>query len=273
MSLKLTDVSDTLWIPLFGKAIESSRKNGLIKDDLAVEIAKKACALEPSLQKWWKSLSRESQGLMIWRNVVIDKLVLKYIKQNPNGTIINLGAGLCTRFKRLDNGEIKWIELDLPPVKTAWLNFNEESERHQFWTDSIFENAWIDKVEEIQNNNVLLIAEGLFMYFSKKQVKDILTMIGDRLAHSHIVFEAYSKFALMRPHPDVIKTGAKKFKNPWGVYNGNEFEKWLPNIKHVSDDYFLQNKKALQRVPFTHKIGANIPIISKAGKIVYLIIT
>ncbi len=273
MSLKLTDVSDTLWIPLFGKAIESKRRNGLIKDQFAIEIADKACLLEPSLKKWWKSLSRESQGLMIWRNHAIDKMVSDYIKNNPSGTIVNLGAGLCTRYNRLDNGLITWIELDLPQVKDAWLNFNQETERHQFWVDSIFETKWIEKIEKIQNNKVLFIAEGLFMYFSKKEVLQILNTIGDNLIDSHVVFEAYSKFALMRPHPDVLKTGARKFKNPWGIYTGKEFEKWLPNIKHVTDDYFLRNKKALRRVPLPHKLGAKIPVISKAGKIVYLIIT
>ena len=111
------------------------------------------------------------------------------------------------------------------------------------------------------------------MYVSRQQIKGILKLIGERLKSSHVVFEAYSKFALMRPHPDVLKTGAKRFKNPWGIYSGKEFEKWGPNINHVADDYFLQNKKALRRVPFTHKLGANIPIISKAGKIVYLVIT
>jgi O-methyltransferase involved in polyketide biosynthesis len=158
-------------------------------------------------------------------------------------------------------------------VKDAWLSFNQETESHQFWVDDIFEVEWIKKVCKMQNKNVLFIAEGLFMYFSKKEVLSIFTRIEKHLENSHLVFEAYSKFALMRPHPDVLKTGAKKFKNPWGIYNGKEFENWMPSIKHVKDDYFLQNKKALRRVPFTHKLGSNIPIISKAGKIVYLTIT
>jgi O-methyltransferase involved in polyketide biosynthesis len=111
------------------------------------------------------------------------------------------------------------------------------------------------------------------MYFSRHQVKGIFERIDERLSSSHLVFEAYSKFALMRPHPDVRKTGAKKFKHPWGIFNGREFEKWLPNIQHISDDYFLQNKQALRRVPVVHRLGAKIPLISKAGKIVHLIIT
>ncbi len=273
MSLNLSDVSETLWIPLFGKAIETKRKNGLIEDAFALEIAEKACRMEPSLNRWWTSLSRESQGLMIWRNNAIDQYVSDYIAKHPDGVVVNLGAGLCTRFQRFNNQQIKWVEIDLPPVKDAWLNFNSETSDHFFWTDNIFQEEWLKKIKAIRSENVLFIAEGLMMYFSKAQVKQIFENVNRHLGDSYFILEAYSKFALMRPHPDVWKTAARKFKNPWGIATGKDFESWLPSIKHVSDNYFLKNEKALRRVPFTHKIGSKIPIISKAGKIVYLHIT
>ena len=270
MSLDLTDVSETLWIPLFGKAIESKRVNGLLNDPKAIEIAEKACELNPKLNRWWKSLSRESQGLMIWRNEAIDEYVQDYLQKYPNGLIVNLGAGLCTRFDRLDNGSLTWVEVDLPQVKSAWLNFNEESDRHQYHTDSIFEEKWIKNIKSIQSENVLFIAEGLLMYFSKEEVKSIFNTIAKELSNSFFVLEAYSKFALMRPHPDVLRTGAKKFKDQWRVKTGKDFEKFNPCINHISDHYFLSNKKALRRVPLSHKFGAKFPLIAKAGKIVYL---
>jgi hypothetical protein len=82
--------------------------------------------------------------------------------------------------------------------------------------------------------------------------------------------EVYSKFALLRPHPDVLRTGAKKFDNPWGVRTGKDFEKWSDKLKHHKDSYFLKHKKALRRVPVSHQIGSLMPFIAKAGKIVYL---
>ncbi len=272
MSLDLKSVSETLWIPLFGKAIETRRKDGLIRDDKALEIANKAVALNPELNKWWRALSRESQGLMIWRSLEIDSFVAEYIRSVERPVVVNLGAGLCTRYERMRklNSALIWVEIDLPPVKEAWKNFNEETDLHQYWTDSIFEDRWLDKIREIKSDNVLFIAEGLFMYFSKEQVKGILKKISSHIHHAHIVMEVYSKFALLRPHPDVLRTGAKKFENPWGVYTGKDFEKWSSAFKHYKDSYFLKNKKALRRVPKSHQLGALIPFIAKAGKIVYL---
>lgn len=275
MSLDLKNVSETLWIPLFGKAIETSRKDALIEDGKALDIANKAVELKPELSKWWKALSRESQGLMIWRLLEIDAFVKEYIAATPSPVVVNLGAGLCTRYERMKPlaSNLKWIEIDLPPVKKAWKNFNHETENHTYWTDSIFENEWLEKVQSIQSDNVLFIAEGLFMYFSEKQVKDILERISNYTTNAHVIMEVYSKFALLRPHPDVLRTGARKFEHPWGVYTGKDFEKWSDKINHYKDSYFLKNTKALQRVPLLHQFGSLLPFIAKAGKITYLKIT
>lgn len=272
MSLDLKSVSETLWIPLFGKAIETKRKDAQIKDDKALEIANKAVSLNPELNKWWKALSRESQGLMIWRSLEIDAFVSEYIQTTDHPVVVNLGAGLCTRYERMrkQDESLVWIEIDLPPVKLAWQNFNEEDEHHHYWIDNIFEDEWLEKINNFKDKEVLFIAEGLFMYFSKDQVKSIISRISNKIQEAHIIMEVYSKFALLRPHPDVLRTGAKKFENPWGVYTGKDFEKWSDSIKHHKDSYFLKHKKALRRVPKSHQIGSVIPFIAKAGKIVYI---
>lgn len=272
MSLDLKHVSETLWIPLFGKAIETKRKDAHIRDDKALDIANKAVELNPELGKWWKALSRESQGLMIWRLLEIDAFVKEYIESTPEPVVVNLGAGLCTRYERMKshNPNLKWIEIDLPPVKKAWENFNTETDHHEYWTDNIFENEWLEKVQSIKSEDVLFVAEGLFMYFSQDQVKGIIERISKYIKGAHIIMEVYSKFALLRPHPDVLRTGAKKFDNPWGVYTGKDFEKWSDNIVHHKDSYFLKHEKALRRVPLSHRFGSIIPFIAKAGKIVYI---
>lgn len=272
MSLQLQNVSETLWIPLFGKAIETKRKYGLIKDQRALEIANKAVQINPELKKWWRTLSRETQGLMIWRYTEIDHFTKQYIQEVKQPVVVNLGAGLCTRYDRFkgEHQNLMWINLDLPEVKDAWCLFNEEGTQYQYWTDSIFEDDWLNKLKKIATRDILFIAEGLFMYLSKDEVKSILKKIAHSFENAHIVMEVYSKIALMRPHPDVLRTGAKKFENPWGVNSGIEFERWDAKLKHVEDRYFLKNKKALKRVPLTHRIGAQIPFVAKLGKIVYL---
>src|SRR5210317_1082910 len=112
--LDLKNVSETLWLPLFGKAIESKKKDAFIYDAKAIEIAEKACELNPSLSKWWTKLSKELNALMVWRNLTIDANVHDFLRRHPNATVVNLGAGLCTRYERINNPDITWLEFDLP---------------------------------------------------------------------------------------------------------------------------------------------------------------
>ncbi len=43
-------------------------------------------------------------------------MVKAHIKEQPHASVVNLGAGLDTEFYRIDNGTIRWYDLDLPDV-------------------------------------------------------------------------------------------------------------------------------------------------------------
>ncbi len=44
----------------------------------------------------------------------LDSAVKQFIRQYPDATIVNIGAGLDTTFFRVDNAKIFWYDLDLP---------------------------------------------------------------------------------------------------------------------------------------------------------------
>jgi len=268
--IELKNVSETLWLPLFAKAIESKRKNGFIIDYKAIEIAEKASQLNPQLSKWWNNISKELQGIMIWRFLCIDEQVNTFISKNKVSTIVNIGAGLCTRHHRFNNSNLIWLDFDLPDVKKAWLEFNSETNNHKYFTSSIFEDQWINDIKSSQKGPVLFIAAGLFMYFSKEQVHEILKKIATHFSEGEILFEAYSKFLLLLPQSDVKKTSAKNFPKPWGIKTGKDFESWDPRFIHIKDHYLMENKKAIKRMPLSHQIISFLPLIKKSGKMVHL---
>ncbi len=268
--IELKNVSETLWLPLFAKAIESKRKNGYIIDQKSIEIAEKACKLNPELSKWWKSISKELQGIMIWRNISIDSHVQNFTTAHIPSTIVNIGAGLCTRQNRFNKKSIMWLDFDLPEVKKVWCEFYSESDQHKYFTSSIFETQWINEIKSAKKGPILFIAEGLFMYFSKKQVLTLLQQLATHFPTSEIVFEAYSKFLLMLPQSDVKKTSAKNFPHPWGVKTGKDFEKWDPRFIHIGDNYLMGQSKAIKRMPLSHQLVSSLPMIKKSGKMIHL---
>ncbi len=48
------------------------------------------------------------------RTEILDKATKEFMNKFPYAIIVNIGCGLDTRFSRIDNGKIRWYDLDLP---------------------------------------------------------------------------------------------------------------------------------------------------------------
>lgn len=102
----LGPVQQTLLIPLLGRAVESRKPAGLLKDRKAEAIVD---ALDYDFAKWRGGASLVGATL---RTVLFDRAIEKFARDAA--TIVEIGCGLNTRFDRLDDGERQWLEFDLP---------------------------------------------------------------------------------------------------------------------------------------------------------------
>ena len=50
----------------------------------------------------------------VLRASIFDGYVRSFLAEHPDGTVVDLGCGLSTRFERLDNGRVRWFDLDVP---------------------------------------------------------------------------------------------------------------------------------------------------------------
>lgn len=64
----------------------------------------------------------------------------------PPGTVGEIGTGLNTRFERVDNGQVHWIDLDLPEVIALRRQFFTDSDRQRMIAGSVLDPAWTDTV-------------------------------------------------------------------------------------------------------------------------------
>lgn len=119
------------------------------------------------------------------RTVIIDGLVRRFFERNPHGLAIALNAGLCTRFSRLDNGTLRWVELDPPCVaefKCAH-RLGPPSERHVIARCcSIACTGWMDCLRHAGDVPTLLVAEGALERQPPGVVDAFLTSASARLA-------------------------------------------------------------------------------------------
>jgi hypothetical protein len=67
-------------------------------------------------------------GVTVLRTAIFDCLVSDFLSEHPGGTVVELGTGLNTRFDRVDNGQVHWIDLDLPDtIESLGLDVVQES--------------------------------------------------------------------------------------------------------------------------------------------------
>ncbi|MEO0844141.1 MAG: class I SAM-dependent methyltransferase, partial [Cyanobacteria bacterium J06643_5] len=174
---KLQGVPETLMITLYGRYTEQSYPNCILKDEKAVEIAEK---VDYDFSKYAQGWSTQL-GTVI-RAKTIDNLLINFLVNHPQATVINLGGGLCTRFFRIDNGEVNWYEVDFPEVIELKEKLVEQNNRYHLIAGSILEPNWIEQINPDVNQPLFLIMEGVLMYLTEEDNKALFAQIQTMLA-------------------------------------------------------------------------------------------
>ncbi len=249
MKQKFAAVESTMLIPLMIKANETRSKKPRIIDHKAVEIIEALEINDPTLDKF---MSHEG---VVARTILFDRAVLKFIEKYPRAICINLACGLDDRFTRVDNGKITWYDLDLEDVIKVRKQFFEETDRRKIISGSMLEDDWVDLIQS--KENVIVIMEGVLMYFSQEQVKKCFEIIGNNFPNATLVVELMcKKAAKMSSKHDTVKHTKASFN--WGVDHGSEITQMFDNLDLISDISFNVEMK---KHSFRGWLFGTIPVI------------
>ncbi len=259
----LAGVSETLLIPLYCKLLEHQNPHGLLKDEKIVEIVDR---LKPNFDKFSTEEIWSAQVGVAVRTEILDNAVRSFLTQNSHPVIVNLGAGLCTRYWRVHSGFVRWFDIDLPTVKEVWQQVFTETSAHQYIGNDLLDFGWIQELKPLKDRPILFIAEGLFMYLDPTEVKQILIVIQHHFPQAELLIEAVSPFVAKRTnrYPQVAKTEAE-FK--WGITTGRTLEKWDENIQFLEEWYYLDYHRDRWR---WMKWMKYVPPLRKAFKMIHL---
>ncbi len=188
---KLTEAQSTLLMPLWARAMEFRRAQPLLVDRKAIEMVE---TLDFDFDQF--IAKKVPQADYCIRATVIDQLVQEFLVQHPEGTVVEFGVGLDTRFDRMDNGTVTWIELDLPHVIELRERFFEATDRRHILRGSLTDSAWVDQVQTLVRGPVMFVAEGVLYFLSDPQVDALLNTLVDRFPRSSFVFDAQSPWYL-----------------------------------------------------------------------------
>lgn len=91
------------------------------------------------------------------RTKIYDDFIKDYLKEKPDAVIGNFGCGFCTRFWRIDNGEVKWVNFDLIEIIQLREKYFPKSDRVRNFKCNF-------KVEKLSIEFDLIVAEGFCQY-------------------------------------------------------------------------------------------------------------
>ena len=247
--INLGAVQKTLLLPLWSRAFETQKNKSLLVDKTAVNIIQN---MEYDFSIFERIQDPLSRIAWIARSLYFDSVILSFLKQNPDGTIINAGCGLDTTFDRIDNGKAYWYEIDLSDVIELRKKYIKENEHRIIIADSILSNDWCGKIKH--NKRILVLFAGLLYYFNENDVKKIFTNISEHLGSCEIVFDYSSPKGVEVANKKVLeKSGmSNSVKLLWGIGNINKIKEW-------------GNIEIIESLPMFKRFKKNYPIIKRIG--------
>ena len=175
----LSGVPQTLLWNLGRRAAAARTARSLLDDPLAIEVAGR-------LQYDFGDASRGAQWHAV-RVATFDGAVRRFLAEHPAGTVVALGEGLETQFWRVDNGRVRWLSVDLPATLELRRQVLPDGPRQRAWAGSALDLDWAGQLDPAAP--VLVTAQGLFPYFQRAEVHELIAAIARRLPGSLLVFD------------------------------------------------------------------------------------
>jgi O-methyltransferase involved in polyketide biosynthesis len=200
----ISDVASTSFITLYCHALDTLSDNPILPDPKSVEI----------ITELNKTLSRSDRrfdrtlvaGTLNRRRVVhiairakkYNEYVRNFLRNFPDGVVVNIGCGFDSRFLRTDNGRVVFYDLDLPEILAIKKSFFKETERYHLIATSVLDFDWMAAVRQ-HNGPFLFMAEGVFMYLDGNDILSLVVKLKETFSGSEVVCEVVNSRWLRSP--------------------------------------------------------------------------
>ncbi|SRR3712207_702833 len=254
MKLQLTGISETLLIPFYARVYGSKYYFFRFYDKKALEVFPK---IDYDFSKF------EKGKMSIWgclaRSIILDREVKKFLDQYPNTKCINLACGLDTRFYRIDNGKIQWFEFDFPEVIALRKQIFSANDRVFSLAGNVLEEKIYENIKE-EREKVIIIIEGLLMYFTESQVQDLFQILEKKFPKATIFAEFSRPFTIKhQKYHDTIEETMARFQ--WGIQNSREIETLVPGVSFLEEWNLTE-----EMLPFSpYKLFLLAPLLRKVN--------
>src|SRR6185312_7447825 len=205
----LTGVSETMLLALHNRAAEAKRADGVLTDPDGLRI------YESIVYDFGRHFGN-SEGSLAVRAAEIDRVLRQWLENHPDGFVISLGEGLETQARRVDNGRMRWLSVDLPDAIRLREYFIPPTDRFRHLAVNALDRAWMDAVEP--SSGLFIVAQGLFMYLDPEAVRRLFVDIAERFPDANMVFDVVPRWFSRLTRWGLRRTPHYRFPPmPWGI--------------------------------------------------------
>lgn len=240
MQANLKAIQNTLLMPLWGRAKLTRQGNPVLQDPIAVEIVERLKGADFALID--QAFNDLFNAAWITRARMFDDTIRAFLVESPRGSVVNLGAGLDTTFFRVDNGLLRWFDLDLPEVIALRNELIPPGERRGQIASSMFDQGWMQAFHS-HGERVLFLAGGVLYYFHEEQVKRLFLNLLQYFPGAEIVFDTMSNASIPFVNKGLQASGNEASLIYWGLDDPGRLTAWDERLE-VLDAYPMFSRLA-----------------------------
>jgi len=248
--LRLGSIQKTLLLPLWGRAVETDGPQPLLVDRPAAELVGRLRYDFATISETIPTVVRLS---WVARALHVDRAIKAYLTDRPQATVVNLGCGLDTTFHRVDNGSMRWIDLDLPDVIALRSDLLPSGPRQRSLASSVLDPGWIREIEA--PDGVFVVASGLLCYFEEPQVRDLIVRLARAFPGGGMVLDTFSPLGMRVSNRRILRDSGMDAGAVlrWCIRRPREIQHWDDEIRVVSCRGLYSSLSG--RLPFLQRVG------------------
>jgi O-methyltransferase involved in polyketide biosynthesis len=247
VATQLSGNETTLLLPLWARARASRRGDALIVDRKAVDIIEQL-SHDDAYREVFDRLDAGLPGFVLISQLVrahcIDTEIREFLGRHPAGTVVNIGAGLDTTFERVDNGSLRWFDLDLPDVITLRRRLLPDGERSRSIAADVRDTRWFDELGDV-SGGLLCVACGVLFFLEKSEACQLIEAMARRFPGSELAFDSMSRLFVAIANRRVLSEGGVGGggRMTWPLRSARTLQKWAGGIE-VLDEYPMFSRVA-----------------------------
>lgn len=260
--ISIRGVPETMLQTLYARAAETKTGRHFVDDPMAVDMVSR-------MDYDFTSASRDKamRTGVVARTILLDRMTDRWLSDHERATVLNIACGLDTRCYRMAGKYRRWYNLDLPQTMAVRKQFLSPTETILQIACSALKEDWIPLLAHTEGP-VLVIVEGLTMYLTENDIKQLFSLLNRAFPHCTVFAEVMNPWVSSHMKERSITGSQAKFT--WGVSSGKDLEPLIPPFRVLEDHsltegmaVFLPVYKLLGRIPPVRNISNRILVLEK----------